>query len=270
MVGNGRKIIIYVATSLFALTAFADPEYSATELAKKSQNPVEDMISVPFNNSFNFGYGIHNNTQYILDLKPVIPFHLSHSFNLITRTIIPFNHQPNLIPMRSYINGIGDINPSFFLSPAQPGKIIWGIGPTIFLPTASNKQIGQGKYSLGPSLVILSMPGSWVIGLLTFNAWSIAGDTNRANVNEFEFQYFINYNFPHGWYITTQPIITADWTATSNNRWTVPIGIGGGHVFKIGPQPLNVSLQAYNNIKTPKNIGPNWQLQFNVTLLFPT
>ena len=242
---------------------------SATELAKKAQNPVENMISVPFNGNINFGYGPRENTQFILDIKPVIPFTLNDSLNLITRTIIPVVHQPNLIPDRQFINGIGDINPSLFLSPAHPGAIIWGAGPSIILPTASNKQTGQGKYSLGPSFVVLSMPKSWVVGFLTSNAWSIAGDSNRANVNFFSLQYFINYNFPHGWYLTSQPIITADWTANSKNRWTVPAGFGVGHVFNVGHQPLNASIQAYNNLKTPEAIGPHWQLQLNISLLFP-
>ncbi|TAK72026.1 MAG: hypothetical protein EPO11_10610 [Gammaproteobacteria bacterium] len=254
---------------LLSMTARAASNEDATALAKKSQNPVEKMVSVPFNNNFNFDYGLRDNTQYVLDVKPVIPFTLNDSLNLITRTIIPVVRQPNLIPGRGYINGIGDLNPSFFLSPAHPGRLIWGIGPTVIVPTATNKQIGQGKYSVGPSLVMLSMPGSWVIGFLTFNAWSVAGEGNRANVNEFELQYFINYNFPHGWYITSSPIITADWTAKAKNRWVVPVGIGGGHVFDIGRQPVNVSVQAYDNVKTPADGGPDWQLQLNVTLLFP-
>ncbi len=267
--GREWKQWICFAAYFLSTIAIAASTDNATELAKKSQNPVENMVSVPFNNNFNFGYGPHDNTQYILDIKPVIPFTLNESLNLITRTIIPVVRQPNSYPNRDYINGFGDINPSFFFSPAHPGQLIWGIGPTVVLPTATNKQIGQGKYSVGPSFVALTITKTWVIGFLTFNAWSVAGDANRQNVNEFELQYFINYNFPHGWYITSSPIITADWTAKAKDRWTVPFGLGGGHVFDIGKQPVNVSVQAYDNVKTPANGGPDWQLQLNVTLLFP-
>lgn len=256
-----------VSLLLFSILSFADD--SATELAKKSQNPVENMISVPIDNDFNYGYGPNRLVQYNMYLKPVIPFELNDRFNLITRTIITLNHQPNLYPRRDYINGIGDLNPSLFLSPAHPAKVIWGIGPTIFLPTATNKQIGQGKYTIGPSLVVLTMPGPWVIGFLTYNAWSVAGDANRANVNEFELQYFINYNFPKGWYVTSQPIITANWMADAKNRWTLPFGLGGGRVFSIAKQPVNMSLQSYANLKTSSAIGPDWQLQLNISLLFP-
>lgn len=240
-----------------------------TDLAKKSQNPVENMISVPFNSNFNFGYGPHNNTQYILEIKPVVPFSLTQDWNLITRTILPVMRQPTLLHAHSYVNGIGDINPSLFLSPARPGTIIWGLGPTFVFPTASDKELGRGKYSLGPTFVVLAMPKEWVIGFLTYNIWSIAGQSGRPHVNSFELQYFINYNFPHGWFITSSPVITADWTATVKNRWTVPFGLGVGRVFNIGKQPINMSIQAYDNVITPRKIGPAWQLELDISLLFP-
>jgi hypothetical protein len=249
-----------------SLLAFASD--AETALAKKSQNPVEDLISLPFNNNINYGFGPGNNTQYVLDIKPVIPFHLTSAWNLITRTIIPVGHQPNL-EGRGYINGIGDINPSFFLSPAAPGRLIWGLGPALLLPTATNQQLGQGKYSLGPSFVILMMPGHWVFGIIANNVWSIGGESSRPAVNQFYTQYFINYNFSHGWFITTQPIITADWKQNSENRWTVPFGAGFGKVVMLGKQPLSFSLQAYGNAVKPKILGPNWQLQLNFSFLFP-
>lgn len=265
---NIKIHFLILISFIFCKAVFA--EDVATELAKKAQNPVENMISVPFNNSFNFGYGPNNNTQYELDLKPVIPFALNSSFNIITRTIIPILHQPDLnTPHNGYINGMGDINPTLFLSPAKPGRIIWGIGPSIILPTATDKQLGQGKYSLGPSIVILSMPGHWVLGFLTSNVWSVGGQSSRLNVNQLLFQYFINYNISEGWYITSQPIITANWMAKSNECWTIPFGLGGGRVFHISRQAINISLQAYDNIKSPKTLGPDWQAQLNVTLLFP-
>lgn len=262
------RFLFQIAIFVLGLTnAYALDD--ATELAKKSQNPVEKMVTIPFDSNFNFGYGPHQNTQYILNIKPVIPFALSDQWNLISRTIIPMQHQPNLFFNRDYMNGLGDINPSFFLSPANPGAILWGIGPTLVLPTATERQMGEGKYSLGPTFVLLTMPGRWVIGFLTYNVWSIGGQSNRPHVNSFEFQYFINYNMPQGWYLTTNSINTANWYAASNDRWTIPLGFGAGHVFTVYKQPVNVSLQAYNNLKSPQTTGANWQAQLNISLLFP-
>jgi len=260
------KTLVLGLITLFTHQAMAD---DTTDLAKASQNPVSNLISVPFNNNFNFDLRPQDKTQYILDIKPVVPIPINHTWNLITRTIIPIIKQPNVQLPYNYIGGMGDINPSFFLTPAHPGKIIIGAGPTFILPTATNKQLGQGKYSVGPSLVALSMPGSWVIGFLTSNVWSVGGQSNRPNVNFYTLQYFINYNFSKGWFLTSAPIITANWNTTSKNRWTVPFGIGGGRVFKIGKQAINASLQAYDNVINPRLGGANWQMQFNVSLLFP-
>lgn len=257
-----------IILSLAATIAYADNE-SATALAKKAQNPVESMISVPFDNNWNGNFGPLDRTQYILNMKPVIPFAINDCWNLITRTIIPIIRQPNLVNTHNYINGIGDINPTFFISPNSTGDFKWGVGPMLILPTASNTQLGQGKYSVGPSAVILITPGHWVVGVLASNAWSVGGDSNRDAVNQFTMQYFINYNLADGWYLTTSPIITADWYANSTNRWTVPVGFGVGRVLRIASQAINISMQAYDNVKSP-TIGPDWQAQFNISFLFPS
>ena len=49
------------------------------------------------------------------------------------------------------------------------------------------------------------------------NVWSVAGEDGRAPVNQMLLQYFINYNMKNGWYLTTPPITTANWMASSGN-----------------------------------------------------
>ena len=114
-------------------------EESTEELAKKAQNPVADLISVPFQSNTNFGVGPFDAPQEILNIQPVIPFHVTPDWNLITRWITPVISQPKLSPTGHEEFGIGDLNPSIFLSPAKPGEIIWGIGPTFLLPTATDQ-----------------------------------------------------------------------------------------------------------------------------------
>lgn len=261
-----RKIMALGLIFCFSQVLLAD---EATDLAKQSQNPVANLISVPFNNNFNHPYGEKNQTQYELDIKPVIPLSLTKKWNLVTRTILPVFHQPNLLKPGDDITGIGDINPSFYLSPAHPGSIIYGFGPTLMLPTATNTQLGSERVSLGPSVVILTMPKNWVLGFVGSNFWSVSGSAKSSEVNFLSLQYFVNYNFKHGWFITSAPTITADWKTTSNNRWTIPFGIGGGRVFKIGDQAINASVQFYDNVVKPKLNGSDWQLQLNISLLFP-
>ena len=93
-----------------------------TELAKKTQNPVADLISVPFQNNVNFGVGPDDDVQYILNIQPVIPFKLTEDWNLISRMIVPLIYQPELAPGVGEVFGLGDIQQSLFLSPAKRGS----------------------------------------------------------------------------------------------------------------------------------------------------
>jgi hypothetical protein len=236
-------------------------------LAQAAQNPVAKLISVPFQNNFNFNVGPRNVTQYILNVQPVIPVSLNEDWNLITRTIMPIINQPAPAPGTRSAFGLGDINPTFFFSPAKSGKLIWGVGPTFTLPTATDSMLGSGKYSTGPAAVVLTMQGHWVVGALANQQWSFAGWGDHY-VSAFLAQPFVNYNLPQGWYLVSAPIMTADWSADSDNQWTVPVGGGIGKIQRIGKLPLNFQIQAFYNAVVPE-YGPDWQLRFQIQFLFP-
>src|SRR5271170_2264795 len=128
---------------------------STDALRKAAQNPIASLISVPVQNNSNFNIEPDNRTQDVLNIQPVIPARVSTNWNLITRIITPIIYQPTVSqPINQGAYGFGDLNPSFFLSPAKPGKIIWGAGTAIVLPTATNPVLGQGKWSMGPSVVV--------------------------------------------------------------------------------------------------------------------
>ena len=254
------------ACLIFQLSS-ARAQQSSEALAKAAQNPVAAMISVPFQNNTNFNVGPYNRAQDILNIQPVIPITLNSEWNLISRSIVPLMLQPSPTT-ESDLFGLGDISETMFISPAQPGAIIWGLGPALTFPTATNPILGTGKWLAGPSAVALVTPGHWVIGALVSNQWSFAGDGSRASVNTGLVQPFINYNLPGGWYVTSSPIMTINWNADSGQKWTVPVGGGVGRVFRIGEQPINAQLAAYYNVVRPDN-GPDWQLRFQISLLFP-
>jgi len=242
--------------------------FAQDDLAQKTQNPISDLISLPFQNNTNFGIGPHNRTQNVLNIQPVIPFSISEDWNLVTRTIAPLISQPDFSDKSGSTFGLGDINSSLFLSPKDAGKIIWGIGPILSFPTATDDVLGTGKFGLGPTFVVLTISGPWVAGVLLNNIWSVAGKSDRADVNTMLIQYFINYNLAQGWYLVTAPIMTANWKADSGNQWTVPLGAGVGKIFKIGSQPLNASVHAYSNVVKP-DFGADWTLRLQLQFLFP-
>ena len=226
------------------------------ELAKASQNPVADLISLPLQSNFNFGYGPDDEIQNVLNIQPVVPFHLSESWNLITRTIAPAIYQPEVVEWTGDEFGLGDVNVTAFFSPKSPTNgIIWGAGRVFVFPTATDEKQGTEKWSAGPSAVALTVQGPWLYGALVNNVWSFAGDDDRDDVNAMLIQPFVNYNLPDGWYLVSSPIITANWEADSDNTWLVPVGGGVGKIFRIGNQPMNAQMQAFYNVEKPDSGG---------------
>jgi hypothetical protein len=246
-----------------------DDSSSTEELAKKAQNPIADLISVPFQNNINFNYGPRHLTQDVLNIQPVLPFTLTQDWNLITRWILPIIHQPSLAKGDSSDTGLGDLNPTLFLSTSVASDLLVGFGPTFLFPTASSSQLGTEKWGMGPSAVAVWMPGHWVVGSLINNIWSYAGPTSREAVNEMTLQYFLNYNLPDGWYLSSAPIITANWEAERDaDIWTVSVGGGVGKLLRIGRLPVNTQVQAFWNAEAPRH-GGDWTLRTQLQFLFP-
>jgi hypothetical protein len=196
----------------------------ATELAKQTQNPVADLISIPFQFNFNSGGDLGEGTLFNLNFQPVIPFKLNDRWNMIARTIVPVFSIPG--PDGTRFSGIGDIQEQIFISPSGASKLIWGVGPIFSVPTATTEPVETGSWAAGPTFVALTMTGPWVIGALINNLWTYSDNDSPTEVNQFFLQPFVNYNFGKGWAISTGPAITANWDAPDGQQWTVPIGFG--------------------------------------------
>ena len=183
---------------------------------------------------------------------------------LISRTIIPVVVVPRLSPTDGVDYGLSNIQPQFYFSPAHAGKFIWGVGPQLWLPTATDHELGINKWGGGPTTVGLFRTGHWLGGALVNNEFA---GVNNKHVNEMTLNWFLFYNLKHGWYVLTTPIVTADWTAERDKRWTVPVGGGAGKIFKIGHQPLNARAEFFNDVRTTTG-GPDWQMQVQLQFLF--
>jgi len=259
-----------MAAAAFVLGAAGvaiEAESPLTELAKAAQNPLSELVSLPFQNNTNFGYGQSDNkgAQNVLNIQPVVPISLTRDWNLITRTIFPLVWQPSSVAGGSGSFGLGEINFTAWVSPANPVDLNWGIGPAASFPTSTSANVGsQSTWGLGPSAVAVAQPHPWVVGVLANNLWNIAGDSS----NKMLIQYFINYNFEDGWYLTSSPIISANWNAASGQKWVVPFGAGFGKLFVLARLPINGNVSAYYNAVKP-DIGPEWTLRVQAAILLP-
>ena len=248
-----------------ASAAFAQ-EHDADELSKKLANPVSSLISVPFQSNFDFGAGPDGDGfSYFMHVQPVIPITLNEDWNLISRTILPIVYADYLPDGSEW--GLGDTEQSFFLSPAKPGPggLIWGLGPVILLPTATDDSFGSNEWGLGPTGVALIQKDKWTIGILANQIWSLGSDNDASDVSEAFLQPFVQYQLGHGRALALNTESTYDWNA---EQWTVPINLEFSQVMKLGPQLVQLQIGGRYYAEKPED-GPDWGLRANFTLLFP-
>lgn len=239
---------------------------SAAELAKQTQNPIASLISFPLEGNWDMGVGDREATGTLLNIQPVIPFAISKSTNVILRVIMPLTSQPSAMDDGSRISGLGDIVFSAFLSPAKSGRIIWGVGPVMLLPTATNESLGAEKFGIGPTAVVLTQPGKWTFGMLANQIWSTSGAIDREDVNRMYLQPFINYNLGSGLSVGVSAEETANWKA-KDETWSGPLLFSVSKVTMLGKRPVNLKVAAGPTFGP--DAGPDWRFRFQVNFLFP-
>jgi hypothetical protein len=265
---NGVRALVTLGC-LLAASQSTRADTAVADQAKQAQNPIANLISVPFQNNTNLNAGPDRETLNVLNVQPVIPLSLNSDWNLITRTILPVISAPPVTPQASRANGIGDLLFSAFFSPASSRGWIWGVGPAIQAPTHSDPTLGNNDWGLGPTFVVLHLAAGspWVYGVLVNNIWSVSSSRSHAYNNGL-MQPFVNYNLKYGTYLVSSPIITVNWTAAGGQQWTVPLGGGIGKIVHLGQLPVNMQLSGYYNVARVTE-GPNWQIRTQVQFLFP-
>ena len=263
---------------LCTASAGAQEAKSGGDLRAATQNPISSMYSLPF--KFTFDNGADNGDANVLNIQPVIPVTVG-DWNLVNRIIVPVADAPGGIPglpenpgvgdptQNGRVFGLGDINYSLFFNPLEAkGSMIWGVGGSITVPTATDDRLGSGKWSAGPTAVGLLQPKWGTYGMLVRHLWSFAGKSDRRGVSQTLVEPFVNYNLDGGWYLISDSVVTVDWKIDSGDKVTLPLGGGVGRIFKFGNQPMNVRVEAYYNAVRPDG-APQWSIGGTVQFLFP-
>ena len=236
------------------------------EVAKKLQNPVSSLISVPFQNNFQYGLGPDKKgSQYILRFQPVIPVSINTDWNMIFRPILPFITQHSVVGHTSQ-TGLSDLELELFFSPKDtgPGNIIWGVGPILLFPTATDNLLGYQKWGVGPSAVVLTQRGPWTIGMLADHLFSYTGNSERKNISVTYLQPFMAHSSKKGLSVNLSSETSYDW---KGGQWSVPLIGGVSQIIPVFGHLISGGVSALYYAKTPL-YGPEWGIRATLTLLF--
>lgn len=245
---------IVIAQKYQSTTYYADGE----SLDDKVQNPIANMVSIPIN----YNLSTNDKNANVVNLQPVIPVELSKKWLLITRSIIPIMNTPT---RNGYENGFGNITVLGAITPAKQSSFTWGAGPALMFP-AINDKLGYDKFSIGPSVVALKQTNGFTYGLLLQNFFSVAGPSNTEDVNYLYTQVILSKKLKKGWYVYSSPNITADWNATSNKQWTIPLGAGAGKLITHNKYlPINLKAGVFKYVAHPS--GADWLVQAQATFI---
>jgi len=263
------KFFLSVVYFLISLSAFAQEEpkagASAQELADKLANPVASLISVPLQNNLTYGIGPYNGSKYQINIQPVIPFKLSENLNLITRYILPVVDQQDVIAENSHEFGLSDATVTAFFAPKTKG-IILGVGPAFLVPTATEKFLGTEKFGVGPSVLVMHQGKGLSIGFIANQIWSVAGNENRADFNQFYTQIFLTHSYKSGASLGITSEITQNW---EGNTTLITLSPNVGAITKLGGQTMQFAVMPLIPIVGHSDIRPDWGLRAVVAFVFP-
>ena len=264
-----RILLLVTISILFFVTLAWAQESGEVDPAMKAQNPLADIVSMPFQNNTDFGIGEYDRTANVLNIQPIYPVPLGKEWLLINRLIVPFPYTvPDAGAESGSTTGLGDISYTAWFAPPSKSALTWGFGLISIWPTATDPTLGSGKLSIGPSFVLVRGSPKLLLAAVISDWFSVAGKSDRQDVHIFYLQYIATYFLPQKWYITTAPINTANWESEKGQRWTVPIGGGFGKMFTIGNVPMDFMTQVFYYAAKPDG-GPDWQLRVQLKLIFP-
>ena len=234
------------------------PAHLAADPSTEKPSEAAKVFLLPI--EFDFDSGAANGNALIARFLPVNSLLVRDTWKLVNVALISLADAPGGIPGSpgnpepipgEQVFGLADFTDAIFYTPNRSKGLMWGVGAMFGIPTATNDVLGSGKWSAGPAVRLAYESGPLHLGLLAGNRWSFAGDSDRAEVNQLMARGLVRCRLGKGWFFIYAPIITANWNASSGQRWLVPLGGGIGKSFKFRPTSLNISLQAYGNALKP-------------------
>ncbi len=253
-----------LATAVAVQTlASASAHAQDADLAQQLANPLANIISVPVQLNFDDGLGANGDgTRTTLNFQPVIPFSLENGATIITRTIIPYVSQEDVVPGTSQV-GFGDISFSVWYSRTTEAGLTWGLGPTVLVPTGSD--VSGDTWGLGVTGIVLNVSGPWTYGALASHTWDIE-DNPTTEIDSTFLQPFASYNAGDGWAFSASTESTYNWVS---EEWSVPVNLSVSKLTNVGRTPVNWQLGAGYWVDSPDGGPEGWRLRLQAQVVIP-
>ena len=262
---------LYLAALLagFAAEASAQtaPATNDQDLAEQLSNPVADLTVVPFQYNYNDGYLDGSAAQSYINIMPVIPISISDDWNMISRTILPVVNLDGFQGEGSDQTGLGNTVQSFFFSPKAPtsGGLIWGVGPVVQLPTATNG-ISPNQWGLGLTALVLKQSNGWTFGALANHIWSVSNNDKFGETSNTFLQPFLAYATKKAVSYSLNTEATYDWVS---EQWSVPINLMVGKIVKFDNQPVQINGGVRYWADSPEGGPQGWGGRVMLIYMFP-
>ena len=235
-------------------------------LAQELTNPIATLYTLPMQLNFDQDLGVGGDgSQEVLNLQPLIPFELNEDWHLISRTIIPFIHQEDVAWKGQDQFGMGDILQSFFLSPSETpdNGWIWGVGPAVSLPMASENAFGIDSWALGPTAVALKTKGPWTVGVLVNHLWSLGDGSDIYNGTYVE--PWVSYVLPTDTTISLSIESVYDW---NSDELALPLNLIVEQLIMIGDQPVSIGANVHYWLDSPEGGAEGWGFRLQATFIW--
>ena len=252
---------------VFAQDAPKPPAEDAAAIAKKLANPIGALISVPFQNNMDLDIGEYNGSRNTLNFQPIVPFSLNAKYSLITRYIVPVIAQYDITGEGTREVGLSDALVSGWISNAVvKNGFVWGVGAAFLIPTATDDFLGTKKFGVGPTIIALQQKNGWTYGALMNQIWSVAGDEDRADVNQMYLQPFFTYNWKSGAGLTVNSETDTELGSQTTNAF---INIMAGGLTKFGKQLVQLQVGPRIQVAAPEGSKSTFGVRTAAIFVFP-
>jgi hypothetical protein len=242
------------------------PEYT-----RQLNNPLTSLWSLVFQDNLGIKEGDRiedSTTSNVLFFQPALPVPVGKDLVFIARPVFPLVTSPNLNlatgDVDGHATGFGDLQLLSMLGPSRVAGWVWGAGATLKFPTASEPELGLGKYQVGPAAMVIHIGKPWILGFLVQHWEAVAGDDERPETSQTDFQYIIRYTLPNAWSVGAGPSVTINWQADGDDRLTFPVGLGVTKTVRFGNMPVKLRAEVHYSIIRSESYGEVWNFRFQI------